>query len=97
VRAFAGAVAEGRVHLDGRADLAAFTASMEAVPGLGPWTAGYLALRMGEPDAFPVTDLGLRRAYSRLTGPDVPPLPVAAEAWAPWRALAAFALWTAPT
>lgn len=96
VRAFAAAVAEGQVHLDGRADLETFVAAVEAVPGLGPWTARYLALRMGEPDAFPLTDLGLRRSYRALAGPDAPPLTVAAEAWRPWRALAAYALWTAP-
>ncbi len=39
-------------------------------PGLGPWTAHYLALRMGEPDAFPSSDLGLRRSLERLPGTD---------------------------
>jgi 3-methyladenine DNA glycosylase/8-oxoguanine DNA glycosylase len=65
------------------------------VPGLGPWTANYLALRMGEADAFPAGDLGIRRGLERLTGAPVTPREVAdvAERWRPWRAQAAIHLW----
>jgi 3-methyladenine DNA glycosylase/8-oxoguanine DNA glycosylase len=65
------------------------------VPGVGEWTAQYIAMRaLGEPDAFPATDLGLRRAL----GPGAKPiagrrLAEIAEAWRPWRAYAAMALW----
>ena len=72
--------------------------SLVAVPGLGPWTANYLALRMGEVDAFPSADLGLRRGVESLTGSvatarDVGEL---AERWRPWRAHAAVHLWFTP-
>ncbi|MGH9001326.1 MAG: AlkA N-terminal domain-containing protein [Acidimicrobiia bacterium] len=93
VKAFAAAVAAGKVRLDGSVSLEGFVASVTELPGLGPWTAHYLALRMGEPDAFPATDLGLRRALAR-HAPDVSdPLPELAERWRPWRALAATHLW----
>jgi 3-methyladenine DNA glycosylase/8-oxoguanine DNA glycosylase len=68
------------------------------VPGLGPWTAQYLALRMGESDAFPAGDLGLRRSLENLTGDPMTPRIVEgiAERWRPWRALAAVHLWLTP-
>lgn len=96
LRAFAGAVAGGAVRLDRSVGLEPFVASVTAVPGLGPWTAQYLALRLGEPDAFPATDLGLRRAAARLDPGSPSGLVERAEAWRPWRALAAAHLWTAP-
>ena len=71
-------------------------ARLKALPGIGEWTAQYIALRqMREPDAFPHGDIGLMRA---LTGPDgVRPtaqqLAARAEAWRPWRAYAALHLW----
>jgi AraC family transcriptional regulator of adaptative response / DNA-3-methyladenine glycosylase II len=95
IKAFAAAVDKGDLPVDGRLSLEELVAAVVAVPGLGPWTAGYLALRMGEPDAFPVADLGLRRAAS----PDGAPLSPAAlarrsEPWRPHRAAAAVRLWT---
>ncbi len=58
-----------------------------ALPGIGPWTAQYVAMRaFQDPDAFPASDLGLIRA----AGPDVARQ---AEAWRPWRAYAAMHLW----
>jgi 3-methyladenine DNA glycosylase/8-oxoguanine DNA glycosylase len=83
------------VPLDGRLALDDLVAAIVAVPGLGPWTAQYVALRLGERDAFPTTDLGLVRALARLDG-DGPALAERAEAWRPWRALAAVHLWAAP-
>ena len=67
IRTFARAVLEDRVRLDRSVTLDQLVASVAALPGLGPWTANYLALRLGEPDAFPVADLGLQRAFDRLT------------------------------
>ncbi len=65
------------------------------VPGIGNWTAQYIAIRaLREPDAFPASDIGLLRA---LTENGVRPTPQAvaarAEAWRPWRAYAAQHLW----
>jgi AraC family transcriptional regulator of adaptative response / DNA-3-methyladenine glycosylase II len=67
-------------------------------PGVGPWTAHYIAMRaLGETDAFPATDLGLLRAMASPSGrrpsPDV--LARRARAWSPWRAYAAMRLWLA--
>lgn len=92
VGAFAAAVASDAVRLDRSLPLDRFVASVTAIPGLGPWTAGYLALRLGEPDAFPERDLGLRRAVARLV-PGGYSLNQVAESWRPWRALAAAHLW----
>jgi AraC family transcriptional regulator, regulatory protein of adaptative response / DNA-3-methyladenine glycosylase II len=78
-------------------DLASTVARLTRLPGIGEWTAHYIALRaLREPDAFPASDVGLLRA---MTGPDaVRPTPAAlldrAEAWRPWRAYAAQHLWT---
>jgi AraC family transcriptional regulator of adaptative response / DNA-3-methyladenine glycosylase II len=99
VRAFATAVAKGEVRLDGTIELDDLTASLVALPGIGPWTAHYLALRLGERDAFPSGDLGLRRALAT-DGALAPATSVEAraEAWRPWRAYAAVHLWNdAPT
>ncbi len=95
IRTFARAVADDAVRLDRSVGLDDIVAAISAQPGLGAWTAQYLALRLGEPDAFPAGDLGLRRAFG--AGTPVPPaaLESAAEAWRPWRALAAVHLWTA--
>jgi len=66
-------------------------AGLAALPGFGPWTRGYLAIRLGrQPDAFPHTDLGLVRA----AGAESPAALLAqAEAWRPYRSLAATLLW----
>ncbi len=90
VRAFARAVADDAIRLDRSASLDRLVASICAVDGLGPWTAHYLALRLGEPDACPITDLGLQRAI-----PTAATLGELAERWRPWRALAATHLWAA--
>ncbi len=95
VRSFAQAVDTGALRLDRSLSLEELVAATVAVPGLGPWTANYLALRMGEADAFPAGDLGIRRGLERLTGTPVTPREVAdvAERWRPWRAQAAIHLW----
>jgi AraC family transcriptional regulator of adaptative response / DNA-3-methyladenine glycosylase II len=79
-----------------RADLESAVAALSSLPGVGEWTAQYIALReLREPDAFPHADIGLLRA---MTGPDgVRPTPEAllarSQAWRPWRAYAAQHLW----
>ncbi len=97
VGSFAAAVAGGAVRLDRSVGLDRLVTSITDLPGLGPWTAQYLALRMGEPDAFPATDLGLERAFARLAPGSPEALAGAAERWRPWRALAATHLWLAPS
>ena len=92
IRTFAGAVADGELVLDRSLPLDQFVADVAALPGLGPWTAQYLALRLGEPDAFPAGDLGLRRGSGVATSAE---LGVLAEAWRPHRATAAVQLWAA--
>ncbi len=87
IRRFAAAVADGTIRLDRSVPLDTLVESICAIPGLGPWTAHYIALRLGEPDAFPATDLGLKRAIARLGDP------ASADAWRPWRAHAAVHLW----
>jgi AraC family transcriptional regulator, regulatory protein of adaptative response / DNA-3-methyladenine glycosylase II len=83
VRRVAEAVLDGGVVLDGSVDHAELVESLVALRGIGPWTAEYVALRMGEPDAFPAADLHLRRVLG-----DADP-----ERWRPWRAYAAMHLW----
>jgi 3-methyladenine DNA glycosylase/8-oxoguanine DNA glycosylase len=64
---------------------------LTALPGIGPWTAHYVAMRaLGESDAFPHSDLGLRKAAAALGIGD---LAAHAERWRPWRAYAAVTLW----
>lgn len=72
-------------------------ARLRALPGIGEWTAQYVALRaLREPDAFPADDLGLQRALEDEDGrrPPARQLLLRAEAWRPWRAYAAQHLWT---
>jgi AraC family transcriptional regulator of adaptative response / DNA-3-methyladenine glycosylase II len=81
-----------------RADLDAAVAALCALPGVGSWTAQYIALRaMREPDAFPHADIGLMRAMADAGGrrPTAAELLARAEAWRPWRAYAAQHLWAA--
>ncbi len=62
-----------------------------AIPGIGVWTAQYIAMRaMGWPDAFPHTDHGIRKALAPLSEAEILAL---AEAWRPWRGYAAINLW----
>jgi len=83
-------VRDGQVRLDGSQDLDAVTAALCKVPGIGDWTAQLTALRaLGEPDAFPTSDLGLCRAL----GMTPSALLERAENWRPWRAYAAAAIW----
>jgi AraC family transcriptional regulator, regulatory protein of adaptative response / DNA-3-methyladenine glycosylase II len=92
IRSFARAVTDDAIRLDGSVGLEELVASIVEIDGLGAWTANYLALRLGERDAFPATDLGLRRALDMR---DPRALGQLAESWRPWRALAATHLWMA--
>lgn len=99
IRGFANAVAEGQVVLDKAVPLDELISSICAIKGLGPWTAHYIAMRLGHHDAFPAADLGLRKALAT-TGddgvsnvPNTRQLEARSEAWRPWRSLAAMLLW----
>jgi AraC family transcriptional regulator of adaptative response / DNA-3-methyladenine glycosylase II len=80
------------------ADLAASISALRALPGIGEWTAQYIAMRaLREPNAFPAADIGLLRAMDDGSGRPTPATLLSrAEAWRPWRAYAALHLWTAP-
>jgi AraC family transcriptional regulator of adaptative response / DNA-3-methyladenine glycosylase II len=93
VRALSRAVADGQLRLDPPVDVEATRAMLRALPGVGPWTTEYVAMRaLGDPDAFPHSDLGLLQA-SKLDKPSA--LLLRAEAFRPWRAYAALHLWHA--
>jgi AraC family transcriptional regulator of adaptative response / DNA-3-methyladenine glycosylase II len=91
--AFATAVRDGDVRLDGSVTLDELVSSLVSLPGLGDWTAQYLALRLGEQDAFPAGDLVLRKALANGGVPSAREVEARAEAWRPWRATAAIHLW----
>ena len=78
-------------------DLDASVGKLQAQPGIGGWTAHYIAMRaMREPDAFPAADIGLMRAMDAGAGrPTAAALLARAEQWRPWRAYAALHLWAA--
>jgi len=93
------ALAAGEIELDPGADRAETRRRLLALPGIGPWTAEYVAMRaLGDPDAFPATDLGIRHAFARLDQPhDARAVAAIAERWRPWRAYAALHLWATLT
>lgn len=91
VRALSRAVADGVVKLEPPVDFAVMRGLLQELPGIGPWTAEYVAMRaLGDPDAFPHSDLGLLNAL-QLAKPAA--LLARAEAWRPFRAYAALHLW----
>ena len=93
LRALALGAAEGRLRLDRHADREEAIARLREVRGIGPWTAGYVAMRaLGDPDAFPASDLGLREAVE-LLGMAPARLDNVAQRWRPWRSYAAMHLW----
>ncbi len=93
------ALADGGIQLDPGADRDETRQQLLALPGIGPWTAEYVAMRaLGDPDAFPATDLGIRHAFARLDQPhDARAVAAIAERWRPWRAYAALHLWATLT
>ena len=96
LRALARNVHEGRISLDVGGGPADPVLRLLELPGFGRWTAGYIAMRaLGEPDAYPWGDLGLRRAPALGGGPlSANELQRRAEGWRPWRAYATLLLWT---
>ncbi|MFZ7096956.1 AlkA N-terminal domain-containing protein [Luteimonas dalianensis] len=95
LRTVARAVLDGQVHFQPDATLDDFVAHWSALPGIGPWTAHYIALRaLGHPDAFPDGDLVLQKAITT-DGVRMPAraLRERADSWRPWRGYAAIQLW----
>lgn len=87
----AAALAGGDLDLGPGADRAEARATLTALPGIGPWTIELIAMRsLGDPDAFPGTDLGIVKAAEHLGIAD---LAAAAERWRPWRSYATQYLW----
>lgn len=88
-------VADGSIVLDAGSDRAETTTALQRLRGIGPWTAGYVAMRaLGDPDVFLPNDLGVRHALAAL-GVESSPAAAAqrAEAWRPWRSYALHHLW----
>ena len=90
-------VADGTLTLDPGSDRAEVEARLLAVPGIGPWTASYVAMRaVGDPDVFLPTDLGVLRGLAAAGGPsDARAAAEVARAWRPWRSYALHHLWSA--
>jgi AraC family transcriptional regulator of adaptative response / DNA-3-methyladenine glycosylase II len=95
VNAMAQALLDGRVDFRAEQSLDEFVARWVALPGIGEWTAHYMAMRaLGDPDAFPAADLILRREASTDSVPlSTKALTERAHAWRPWRAYAVIHLW----
>jgi AraC family transcriptional regulator of adaptative response / DNA-3-methyladenine glycosylase II len=89
-------LADGSVVLNAGCDWDAVRRQLLAVPGIGPWTAEVISMRgLGDPDAFPASDLGLRLAAEQLGLPtDQQALDARSRAWRPWRSYVTQHLWT---
>jgi AraC family transcriptional regulator of adaptative response / DNA-3-methyladenine glycosylase II len=89
------AVTSGDLDLGNAADRDRTEAALIALPGVGPWTADYLRMRvLGDPDSYLPTDLGVRRGLERLgVAGDPKSAANRAEAWRPWRSYAVMHLW----
>ena len=84
-------IRDGAVVLDRSADRADTREALLALPGIGPWTADYIAFRvLGDPDVFLPTDLGVKHAAAALGIDDL----ARSESWRPWRSYALIHLWT---
>ncbi len=93
IRILARTVLDGDLVLDGSLPHDDLVTRLVALPGIGPWSASYVALRSGEPDAFPVGDLHLRRMLGAASEREAL---ARADRWRPWRAYAAMHLWQTP-
>jgi AraC family transcriptional regulator of adaptative response / DNA-3-methyladenine glycosylase II len=94
--AVARAICEGRLELGAGADPEAARAALLALPGIGPWTASYIAMRaFGDGDAFPASDLVLRQVLGGTTAASTREAEQLSLRWRPWRAYAVVRLWGA--
>jgi AraC family transcriptional regulator of adaptative response / DNA-3-methyladenine glycosylase II len=98
VRALAAAVASGSVDFERSQPVHTFLERLVALPGVGPWTAQYVALRgLGHPDAFPAGDLVLQQVLGRGRRLGARETDERSQAWRPWRAYAVLQLWQIST
>ena len=98
LRALARESSAGRLRLTPDVDVAQTVRALVALPGIGDWTTQYIAMRgLGDPDAFPTGDLGLRIAAGGGVKIAARELSARAEHWRPWRAYAAMHLWQSLT
>jgi AraC family transcriptional regulator of adaptative response / DNA-3-methyladenine glycosylase II len=89
--ALAQAMASGALRLDSHADVDTTVVALEALPGVGPWTAQYIAMRaLAWPDAFPHPDVAVLKAMKDVGKAKAL---AASEQWRPWRAYAVLHLW----
>lgn len=95
VRALIAGLADGSVVLDAGCDWERARRQLLALPGIGPWTAEVIAMRgLGDPDAFPATDLGVRAAANQFGLPADPRALIERSGrWRPWRSYATQHLW----
>lgn len=96
VRALAAACASGQLDFGPGQAVEEFVARCVALPGIGPWTAHYIALRgLGQPDAFPAGDLVLQQVLGHARGQRLSERATEARSqpWRPWRAYAVLHLW----
>ncbi len=95
VEGLVSAMARHEVDVSPGSDWARTRAELSALPGLGPWTVETIAMRaLGDPDAFPATDLGVRQAAAGIGLPATPAsLHEASRRWRPWRSYAVQHLW----
>ena len=94
IRGIAQALEDGRVDFRRERTLDEFVARWTALPGIGAWTAHYIAMRaLSHPDAFPADDLILRRALDPGVVLTARALTARAEDWRPWRAYTVLPLW----
>jgi AraC family transcriptional regulator of adaptative response / DNA-3-methyladenine glycosylase II len=98
IRRVASLVAGGQLDLSGNEPREDTLRALGELPGIGPWTLGYIAMRaLRDADAFMAGDLGVRRGFEALgLDPDPRAMLARAEAWRPWRASAVMHLWTVP-
>ncbi|ABF39951.1 DNA-3-methyladenine glycosylase II [Candidatus Koribacter versatilis Ellin345] len=93
IRALACAVRDCELQFDAITDVPQFCEQLKTIPGIGDWTAQYVALRaLREPDAFPAGDLGLQKSLGVKSSAE---LERRAENWRPWRGYAAIYMWSA--
>jgi AraC family transcriptional regulator of adaptative response / DNA-3-methyladenine glycosylase II len=91
ILAMARAITDGKIALEPGADVEKTLVRLKGLPGIGDWTAQYIAMRaLSWPDAFPAADLGIRKALSETNPKRVLQI---AQAWQPWRSYAAMHLW----
>ena len=97
IKTIARHAASGDISLRTEVPMEAFLKQLTRIPGIGDWTAQYIAMRaLGEPDAFPAADLGIARALQQGDKRPTPKQIIErAENWRPWRSYAAVYLWHA--